>query len=105
MERPGSPAEGFSSLTTSAPSQAIASVQEGPASNCVRSNTRTPARQSSPALACIGRHSSGSGLLAEWRQAYDQGDEASRVGRQDADCGEWAPLIVGRGGFDRFSAG
>src|SRR5260370_14120774 len=40
--RPGSPPLGFSTFTTSAPSQASASVQEGPASNCVRSNTRTP---------------------------------------------------------------
>src|SRR5215471_14091147 len=43
--RPGSPPPGFSTLTTSAPSQASASVHEGPASNCVRSSTRTPARQ------------------------------------------------------------
>src|SRR5512135_3172677 len=45
-ERPASPPCGFSTLTTSAPSQASASVQEGPASNWVRSRTRTPARQS-----------------------------------------------------------
>src|SRR5215470_2612258 len=45
MLRPGSPPCGFSTLTTSAPSQANASVQEGPASNWVRSSTRTPARQ------------------------------------------------------------
>src|SRR5580704_6792957 len=45
--RPGSPVFGFSILTTSAPSQASASVQEGPASNCVKSTTRTPSRQSS----------------------------------------------------------
>src|ERR1035437_5029400 len=32
-ERPGSPFFGFSTLTTSAPSQASASVQDGPASN------------------------------------------------------------------------
>src|SRR6516165_10463276 len=44
---PGSPSPGFSILTTSAPSQASASVQDGPASNCVKSTTRTPARQSS----------------------------------------------------------
>src|SRR5215831_4639842 len=43
--RPGSPPLGFSTLTTSAPSQASASVHEGPASNCVRSTIRTPARQ------------------------------------------------------------
>src|SRR5262245_45343664 len=44
---------GFSTLTTSAPSQASASVQEGPASNWVRSRTRTPARQpaSAPSVA------------------------------------------------------
>src|ERR1700730_9499768 len=45
--RPGSPVIGFSILTTSAPSQASASVQDGPASNCVKSTTRTPSRQSS----------------------------------------------------------
>src|SRR5258708_2825 len=44
-ERPASPPCGFSTLTTSAPSQARASVQDGPASNCVRSRTRTPSRQ------------------------------------------------------------
>src|ERR1700738_2098967 len=43
--RPASPPCGFSTLTTSAPSQASASVQDGPASNWVRSRTRTPARQ------------------------------------------------------------
>src|ERR1700716_588140 len=44
-ERPASPPCGFSTLTTPAPSQASASVQDGPASNWVRSRTRTPARQ------------------------------------------------------------
>src|SRR5580704_12590796 len=44
MRRPGSPDFGFSILTTSAPSQASASVQVGPASNWVRSTTLTPAR-------------------------------------------------------------
>src|SRR5262252_7291455 len=44
-ERPASPPSGFSTLTTSAPSQASASVQDGPASNWVRSRTRTPARK------------------------------------------------------------
>src|SRR5262249_34103602 len=43
--RPASPPGGFSTLTTSAPSQASASVQDGPASNWVRSRTRTPARK------------------------------------------------------------
>src|SRR6516162_182153 len=43
-ERPASPPCGFSTLTTSAPSQASASVLDGPASNWVRSRTRTPAR-------------------------------------------------------------
>src|SRR4051794_18644314 len=45
--RPGSPTVGFSILTTSAPSQASDSVQDGPASNCVKSTTLTPSRQSS----------------------------------------------------------
>src|SRR5271170_3115055 len=44
MRRPGSPDLGFSILTTSAPSQASASVQVGPASNWVRSTTFTPAK-------------------------------------------------------------
>src|ERR1041384_3446108 len=43
--RPGSPPFGVSTLTTSAPSWARTSVQVGPASNCDRSRTRTPARQ------------------------------------------------------------
>src|ERR1700756_3681454 len=41
-QRPGSPRWGSSTLTTSAPSHASASVQDGPASNCVRSSTLTP---------------------------------------------------------------
>src|SRR5271156_1233127 len=45
--RPGSPTDGFSILTTSAPSQASDSVHDGPASNWVKSTTLTPARQSS----------------------------------------------------------
>src|SRR5499427_7663161 len=45
--RPGSPRPGFSILTTSAPSQARDSVQDGPASNWVKSTTLTPSRQSS----------------------------------------------------------
>src|SRR5262249_40655606 len=36
---------GFSTFTTSAPIHARASVQVGPASNCVRSTTFTPFRQ------------------------------------------------------------
>src|SRR5262245_44100596 len=43
--RPGSPVFGFSILTTSAPSQASASVHDVPASNWVKSTTRIPARQ------------------------------------------------------------
>src|SRR5437868_4559842 len=45
--RAGSPVFGFSILTTSAPSQASASVHEGPASNWVKSTTRMPARNCS----------------------------------------------------------
>src|SRR5262245_4578799 len=44
-ERPASRPSGVSTLTTSAPSQASASVHDGPASNWVRSRTRTPARK------------------------------------------------------------
>src|SRR5216684_1253950 len=43
--RPASPPFGFSTLTTSAPIQASASVQVVPASNWVRSRTLMPARQ------------------------------------------------------------
>src|SRR5208282_2371056 len=39
------PPFGFSTLAMSAPIQASASVQVVPASNCVRSSTRIPARQ------------------------------------------------------------
>src|SRR5262249_24067432 len=42
--RPGSPVLGFSILTTSAPSQASASVQDVPASNWVKSTTLIPPR-------------------------------------------------------------
>src|ERR1043165_3158045 len=45
--RAGSPVFGFSILTTSAPSHASASVQDGPASNWVKSTTRIPARNCS----------------------------------------------------------
>src|SRR5262249_10415439 len=45
--RPGSPVVGFSIVTTLAPSQARDSVQDGPASNWVKSTTLTPSRQSS----------------------------------------------------------
>src|ERR1700757_1911099 len=58
-QRPGSPRLGSSTWTTSAPSQASASVQDGPASNCVRSSTLTPARQLRGALfSFIGTQSS-----------------------------------------------
>src|SRR5262245_19529772 len=43
--RPGSPVFGFSIFTTSAPSHASASVHDVPASNWVKSTTRTPVRQ------------------------------------------------------------
>src|SRR5689334_8346524 len=56
MRRPGSPLFGFSILTTSAPSQASASVQVGPASNWVRSTTRTPCRQLSGAKFPLIQH-------------------------------------------------
>src|SRR5436309_15964749 len=54
-ERPASPPCGFSTLTTSAPSQASASVQDGPASNWARSRTRIAARHpgSAPVVAIV----------------------------------------------------
>src|SRR3982074_2750494 len=64
-QRPGSPRLGSSSLTTSAPSHASASVQDGPASNWVRSRTLVPCNAGaapdvvsrSAALSCIVFHS------------------------------------------------
>ncbi len=75
--RPGSPVFGFSILTTSAPSQASASVQDGPASNWVKSTTRTPSRQSSatPSIAAIARHSS-----QKFRAYYSAPDRAAETG-------------------------
>src|SRR3954462_8129011 len=55
--RPGSPPPGFSSFTTSAPSQASASVQDGPASNWVRSRIFTPLRQGCPSDIAISSSS------------------------------------------------
>src|SRR4029079_4896839 len=56
----GSPLRGFSIFTTSAPSQASASVQVGPASNWVRATTRTPFRQFSgakfPLIPCVSSY-------------------------------------------------
>src|ERR687887_2387586 len=46
--RPCSPVPGRSTLTTSAPSHANVSVHDVPASNWVRSMTRTPARAGRP---------------------------------------------------------
>src|SRR5438128_12285782 len=80
--RPRSPVFGFSILTTSAPSQASASVQEVPASNWVKSTTRMPARQSRswlfsfmadpPARAWLP------GSLAERHGTHQQGAEGAR---------------------------
>src|SRR6516225_2509354 len=67
-ERPASPPCGFSTLTTSAPSQASASVQDGPASNWVRSRTRTPARKAGnpPFVAIFSSSLSGIGCARWW---------------------------------------
>src|ERR1700760_1428569 len=53
-QRPGSPRLGSSTLTTSAPNQASASVQDGPASNCVRSSTLIPFSAGCVAVAVSG---------------------------------------------------
>src|SRR5690349_20618336 len=53
-QRPGSPRLGTSTLTTSAPNQASASVQEGPASNCVRSSTLMPLSAGGTSVAVSG---------------------------------------------------
>src|ERR1700722_5122647 len=52
--RPGSPIFGFSIFTTSAPSHASASVQDGPASNWVKSTILTPERNLNSAVALLG---------------------------------------------------
>src|SRR5262249_29225817 len=49
-ERPASPPCGFYTLTTSAPSQASDSVQDGPGSNVVSTRTWTPARKAGNSL-------------------------------------------------------
>src|SRR5207249_2769121 len=71
-ERPASPPCGFSTLTTSAPSQASASVQDGPASNWVRSRTRTPARKAgNPLFVAIFSSSPLSGIgCARWWMSW-----------------------------------
>src|ERR1700730_17821927 len=79
-KRPASPPCGFSTLTTSAPSQASASVQEGPASNWVRSRTRTPARQpgSAPLVAIFSFLPLGADWLdmIEHEEAWQDNDAA-----------------------------
>src|SRR5262250_3817519 len=68
--RPASPPCGFSTLTTSAPSQASASVQDGPASNWVRSRTRTPARKAGNALSvAIFRSSNQERVRHKWNDS------------------------------------
>ena len=78
--RPASPPCGFSTLTTSAPSQASASVQDGPASNWVRSRTRTPARQpgSAPLVAIFSFLPLGADWLdmIEHEEAWQDNDAA-----------------------------
>src|SRR5215471_9920054 len=69
-KRPASPPCGFSTLTTSAPSQASASVQDGPASNWVKSRIRTPARQLGSALSvAIFRSSNQERVRHKWNDS------------------------------------
>src|SRR3984893_15429214 len=79
-KRPASPPSGFSTLTTSAPSQASASVQDGPASNWVRSRTGTPARQpgSAPLVAIFSFLPLGADWLdmIEHEEAWQDNDAA-----------------------------
>src|SRR5580658_4404154 len=72
--RPGSPVSGFSILTTSAPSQASDSVQDGPASNWVKSTILTPSRQSSSTpISAISRPSLEEVLLRDHaEQQYER---------------------------------
>src|SRR5260221_7471588 len=73
--RPGSPPFGFSTLTTSAPSWARTSVQVGPASNCDKSRTRTPARQfGGTALVSMRR------LRESWASPHD--NRAGAIGNR-----------------------
>src|SRR6266852_1284011 len=73
--RPGSPVVGFSILTTSAPSQARDSVQDGPASNWVKSTTLTPSRQSSSTPISAIAHSSCQKPVKRTRCAAEAGCE------------------------------
>src|SRR5580658_2542720 len=82
--RPGSPSPGFSILTTSAPSQASDSVQDGPASNWVKSTTRTPARQSSSTpISAISRPSLEEVLLRDHAdEQYERHDAKHQTNPQ-----------------------
>src|SRR5215213_1267488 len=102
MRRPGSPLFGFSILTTSAPSQASASVQVGPASNCVRSTTRTPCRQLSGAKFPLIQHLLHTARLAVTAIGEDSAEQAATKPAEF--CGQ--PCIApGRGEAEsRFAA-
>src|SRR5579864_5949262 len=89
--RPGSPVVGFSTLTTSAPSQASVSVQDGPASNCVKSTTLMPSRQSSS-----------TGIVAiAFSSAKDVAESLARQSRNRYGIGwvappDWMSVLVGQ---------
>src|SRR5262245_11067910 len=79
--RPGSPVVGFSILTTSAPSQARDSVQDGPASNWVKSTTLIPSRQSSSTPISAIAHSSWAAMLEYLLAARNPPDSRRAVHR------------------------
>src|SRR5215471_524831 len=83
--RPGSPVVGFSILTTSAPSQARDSVQDGPASNWVKSTTLTPWRQSSSTPISAIARSSWAAMLEYLLAARNPPDSRRAVhGKEDS---------------------
>src|SRR5499426_4241483 len=83
--RPGSPVVGFSILTTSAPSQARDSVQDGPASNWVKSTTLIPSRQSSSTPISAIARSSWAAMLEYLLAARNPPDSRRAVhGKEDS---------------------
>src|SRR5262245_9984888 len=81
--RPGSPVVGFSILTTSAPSQARDSVQDGPASNWVKSTTLIPSRQSSSTPISAIARSSWAAMLEYLLAARNPPDSRRAVHRKE----------------------
>src|SRR5271169_4068036 len=104
--RPGSPVFGFSILTTSAPSQASASVQDGPASNCVRSTTRTPSRQSSstpiPSILRTPLEIRGPPTAPHYSAGHPVGETGVAAVRAMVVSRAWDTLVLWRIAFEGF---